>query len=796
MRSWHRLASLCGASLLLFEVMSASAQEVGFDIQTLIERGLDPAVAAYLGRTPRFTPGVHKVTLRVNGRAAGSVNVRVTEAGELCFEPALLDAAQLMAPPAPSDGSDSDCRRFQVHYPQTEVRLDPQNAIVDLLVPTQALRPTNPGFSLTHYASGGVAGTLNYDLGWAEHRVAGARYDAWTARTELGLNAGDWVLRSNQIFSRLGGMHRAELLDAYAQHTFAEHATVLQLGQIHLTNTVLGGLPVNGAQLFPEQALTRRGAVRRIEGIAHTEASVEVRQGGRLLDTFLVPAGPFSVDLPVWVDANRATQVTIVEADGQRRESRLPSSPVETLDLPAGFTFGLGTLRDYPQAPGLLSAGWSGALGMGLASSVGVLSSASYQSVGFGLGQRPWASAELTSTLRHAHVAQGALMGAQVQVQLSQGLAQNWHSTVGYLRQTSGYREFHDALPGNDRPERRLGERDQLSLTVSWQHAPLGVLSLSHVQTRLSDGKQIGHSSMGWSRRFGQVTVNGTAEWHSAAGQGRGRAVHLEASVPLGGSRRLRASMFGSGEARRGRLSMSERVNEQVAYDLGLEQQSQADVLQSRIGLSLLSRYNQMRIDHADNGGGRRSLSARMHGAAVAHDEGVTLSPYPVQDTFALLKVGALSKIRVNTPSGPVWTDSQGRAVAGRVEPYGKTPVQVQAHSVPRNVELDNAIATVQARRGAVARVAFDVYKRRRLLLQATSNGQPLPVGASVSDDATGFVTLVQNGGLVFLHDFQDGRRLTVESPELGICQLEFQVSEHAPPDLYYETLPASCRSV
>ena len=202
-----------------------------------------------------------------------------------------------------------------------------------------------------------------------------------------------------------------------------------------------------------------------------------------------------------------------------------------------------------------------------------------------------------------------------------------------------------------------------------------------------------------------------------------------------------------------------------------------------------------MRLDHTDNGQGRRSLFASLRGAAVAHDEGLTLSPYPVQDTFALLNVGALSDVRVNTPSGMVWTDGHGRALVARVEPYAESSVQVQSRSLPRNIELDNAIATVRARRGAVSRVVFDAYERRRLLLHVSIDGAPLPVGASVTDEVDGFVTLVQNGGLVFLHDFREGRRLTVESPELGICTLEFQPAAQVDPDQYYETLPATCRA-
>lgn len=786
------LASLLCGFCVLLGAMSARAQDIVFDPTTLRELGIDPALAAYLAQSPRFTPGEHRVTFRLNGRALGSIEARFTDAGELCFDPPLLEAAQLKALPAGEPGL--ACERFQNLYPQTEVQLDPQNARVDVVVPSEAMRATDRIASLTQFTSGGVAGILNYDLSWAEHRLSGGAQSNWTARTELGLNANDWVLRSNQIVSRLGDRQRSELLDAYAQRTFASHATTLQLGQIYLTNPVLGGLAVNGAQVFPEQALTHFRAARTIEGVAQTQARLELRQGGRLIDTLLVPAGPFAVEPPSQVDANRALQVTIVEADGQRRELRQPAVLTPALDSAAGFTFGLGTLRDHLQSPGVLSAGWSGSFGPGLASQVGVLSSSHYQSAGFGLGVQPWTGAELSSNVRQAWLPR-ASDGGQGQVQLTQRLADNWQSSVVYQRQTSGYREFHDALPGSDSRQRRVAERDRLSLGVSWQHTMLGSLSLGNTQSRSSDGKRFVMTNLGWSKRFAQLTINGNVDWGRGSGEGRQKSVHLSASAPLGGSRRLRASFSDSGESSRTGVSINERINDQMAYDLGLERQGHQDALQSRIGMSLMSRYNHMRFDHADNGQGRRSLFASVRGAAVAHDAGLTLSPYTVQDTFALLNVGELSDVRVNTPSGPVWTDGQGRALAARVEPYGESPVQVEARSLPRNVELDNAIATVQARRGAVSQVVFDAYERRRLLLHASFDGQPLPAGASVSDEVDGFVTLVQNGGLIFVHDFRQGRRLIVDLPERGTCTLEFQPAEQADHDLYYETLPATCQA-
>ncbi len=791
---WRRICLGCACLAGLNPGQARSADAV-FDLQTLRARGVDPAVAAYLAQSPRFIPGLQRVKLRVNDRSLGTVEVRFSEEGRLCFDRSLLEAAHLQIPAGQSSDPGTDCHRFALEHPQIQVSLDPQNAVVDLRVPASGLMPLHAGKPLLEYDAGGVAGILNYDLSWANHRFKRGAEDAWAARTELGMNVEGWALRTNQILSQFGGRQRRTLLDAYAQRGFADQGLVLQLGQINLGNPVLTGLAVTGGQVFPEKALAGQWQRRWVDGIAHTEARLEVRQVGRLVHTALVAAGPFAVELPAQLDAHAPLQVTIIEASGERRERRLLAEPAAAVDSPTGFTFGLGTLRGVRQAPAVLSGGWNGALAEGLSASLGGLSSSGYQALGWGLGMQPWIDAQASATVRHSRVSHNAQIGAQGQLQLSQRLAPNWQVTLGYLRQGQGYRDFHDTLPGSSRV-RRVFERDQYSLGGSWQHAAIGGLNLSVSQSRLIDGERSGRLGLAWSKQLPQFSVNAGMDWGMGAAGDRGRAIHLGVSVPLGGSRRLRTTFRNAGNLQRVGVTFHERLNDRVAYDLGLERHSGEDVLQSRIGLSLMSRYNQVRLDHVDTGRGRRSMTAQVRGGAVVHDAGLTLSAYPVQDTFALLSIGELAGVKVNTPSGPVWTDGNGRGVVPRVEPFGSSQVQVHAPSLPRNVELGNALAIVQAQRAAVSQIVFEAYERRRLLLHGAFAGQPLPTGAAVSDEVDGFITVVQRGGLIFLHDFRPGRRLRVESPELGTCVLEFQPADLSDPTLYYETLPAICRAV
>ena len=69
-----------------------------FDPQTLLQRGIDPELASLLMQAPRFTQGRHALNLTVNGQRRGRVDVSVDQHGATCFDPPLLDAAQLVTP--------------------------------------------------------------------------------------------------------------------------------------------------------------------------------------------------------------------------------------------------------------------------------------------------------------------------------------------------------------------------------------------------------------------------------------------------------------------------------------------------------------------------------------------------------------------------------------------------------------------------------------------------------------------------------------------------------------------------
>ncbi|TPG80722.1 fimbria/pilus outer membrane usher protein [Pseudomonas arsenicoxydans] len=795
---WQRstLALLLSNALMMLDAYGEVSMSASFDKDTLLQRGIDPALATLLMQAPQFTAGRHPVTLIVNGQRHGRADITFDREGALCFDRALLDAANLKVPDHLLD--DGPCHDFLGSASQTVIEPDPASLTLSLIVPTDAIRPSARDFS--GYQTGGVAGLINYDVTGLHSRSADSTSRFASANTELGLNAGDWIVRSRQVQTWQDDVSTTTHIAAYAQRTFASQEAVLQGGQINLYNPVLAGAQITGMQVLNEQALQVEGQSAVIEGIANSQAQVEVRQNGSLIHSTVVPAGPFALTNVRRLNTRSDVEVTIKETDGSERRFTVPATMLG-VGLPApGYSLGAGQLRNVGDVQGgdpwVISGGWSGALTPQVLLSAGLTGAADYRAAGAGVGLLPSPVTQLQATLTGADASgRQASQGLQADLSVSHRLNEQWALNAGSSYRTPGYRELEDAVFANTSDNSQSLYRDQQSAALSWSHPWLGAFSSGFSRSSSFDGQSSSRALASWGTNIAGMSISATAEWQLSGSNGNDDSVYLNLSIPLGENRRARSWVRSSAGELRSGVGLSERVNDQLGYRVGVEHDTHNKQVQSTAGVSLLPRYTQLDLNYTRADAERSSYQASARGGAVLHGGGVTLSPYPVSDTFALLSVGDMASIKVSTPSGPVWTDWQGQAVIPQVTAYGKSPVEVDTKTLPRNADIHNGLAVISAGRGAVDNVEFGITLTRRALLKATTaNGTPLPRGASVNTADGEFVTLVQDGGLVFLPNVLDRRALWISAPGLERCELRFELPTDADADAYYETAPAKCQ--
>ncbi|MBY8928429.1 fimbria/pilus outer membrane usher protein [Pseudomonas sp. Wu6] len=783
-------------ALLPARVCAEDASPSGFDAQTLHQRGIDPQLASLLLSAPRYAAGQHTVNLRVNGQPRGRLAVNFDQQGNLCFDRTLLDGAQLMR----ADEA-AGCEDFLVRYPQTLVEPDPATLTVSLVVPTQALRTVQQDIS--GYQTGGLAGLLNYDLSGFYNRFGDDASRFGSANTEVGFNAGDWIVRSRQVQTWQDGLSRSTHLEAYAQRTFASHQAVLQAGQINLYNPVLSGAQITGVQVLTEHALQEQGQGAQIQGIANSPAQVEVRQNGALIHSTVVPAGPFTLTDVRRLNTRSDVEVTVKESIGGERRFTVPAAMLGLgLGLPApGYSVAAGRVRNVGDAKGddpwVISGGWTGALHPQLTLGTGVLAASEYRSMGATLGVLPWLDSQLQLSTQLSNTqAREKVSGIQTDLSWSQRLGERWSISAANSWRSIGYRELEESTYARDDNHRDSRYRDQQSLNLGWSHPRLGAFSAGVSRSANFAGDSSSRALASWGTSLGVVSLSASAEWQMGGRQQQDNAVYLTIGVPLGESRRLRSWVRNSGGQNRTGLGITEQIDDQLGYRVSAEHDSSDHQVETTLGVSALPRYSQLDVSYSRSDAERSSYQGSARGGVVLHGGGVTFSPYPVRDTFALASVGDMSGIKLNTPSGPVWTDWQGQAVVPQVAAYGRSPVEVQTRSLPRNADINNGLAMISAGRGAVERVEFGVGLTRRLLLTvSTEQGEPLPAGASVSSADGEFITLVQDSSQVFLPNVLDQSTLWITTPQGRRCQLRYSLPEKADPSVYFETAPARCHA-
>ncbi len=823
----HCLIALSGLAGGIAALPLQAADASGFDLNMLKERGIDPQLADYFREAARFRPGVQVVTLFVNGSKRGRVDARFNTKGDLCFDVGLLDKGGLIVPsqlkkgekPLPMPGTTAApattaaspaCFDYKEAFPQTQVELRPGKEEVALVVPTDALRPSEDDFA--GYSNGGTAAMLNYEILGVNSKFAGGGSRFMSGNAELGFNFKDWIVRSREIYTAQDGKSQRQHVYAYAQHTLMDYKSILQAGQINIANSAVSGGSITGAQIIPEGALMslNRNNVM-VEGIAQWQARVEVRQAGALIYTTIVPAGPFALsDLPL-LNSGSDLEVTVVEATGAQRRFIVPAASLHSGSLGSqrGYSFAVGRQRSFggstARQPWIVtgSGGWK--IGKDSNANAGLMAATSYQAGAWGMDTRIFNNTSISLQQRLSNATGEGVRGTQVSLSSSSLLSTTLSGSFSATQQTLGYRDLADTIidtstNAGDLQHNRY--RGQYTASLSWSNATLGSFNVAYSRSSLFSGVATQRVTAAWGQTFAFGTVSFNVE-HNLGSSGNTDAnssntvpintFYLTLSIPLG-QRNVRTYVNNSSGYKRYGASYNETINEYANYTVSAERNTQNQETDLSTQASILPRYTQVNLGYSRAGSGATSMNGGLRGGMVLHQNGLTLSPYPIQDTFGILSVGDESGIRVSTPYGPVWTDPWGQAVISQMTPYASSRLEIATKSLPRNVDIKNGYKLVEPGRGSVNFVTFDTIKVRRILLNTKgADGNPLPKGAFVLDAEGQFVTTVVDDGQIFLINGVPNSKLEVSLPDGRQCSLQFELPAKADPNMFFETAEARC---
>jgi len=325
----------------------------------------------------------------------------------------------------------------------------------------------------------------------------------------------------------------------------------------------------------------------------------------------------------------------------------------------------------------------------------------------------------------------------------------------------------------------------------------MGVFNLSYNSSKSFDGYSTSRLVSSWGKSFNDFTVNASFEKSLDGSKSRFQqkgAFYISLSLPLG-AKTIRAYTGRRGDTIRSGAAYSERINDHVNYRVSAERQNDSSDKLISGNVSLLPRYVQLNLG-ASRSDFNSTYTGQIFGGIVAHKNGVTLSPYPVQDTFGIAEIGDASGVKISTPYGPVWTDFSGQAVIPHLDSYKNSSVEISTQTLPRRLDLLNGYRSVEAGRGSVNYVNFDVIKVQRLLINTTDEqGEALPKGSAVLDTDYNFITTVLDSGVIFISNYQPGQKLNVAMPDAKSCVMIIEPLKEINDDAIYETTSAVCHA-
>ncbi len=766
-----------------------------FDGDALKNNGLDPAIADYYSLTPRFTPGYHNVTVNINGKPRNIMPVKFDEEGTPCIDKDFLENAGLI-----KQIKRGACPKIHQYWSGSTIQTSPDIEEISVVVPPEAVDP-DYGRQFAE-VSGGRAAMLNYSMFGTHNQYDGDNADRFQSTFEMGFNAGDWIVRSTQFISDGSDQgFDVESLYTYAQRTFTDYGVMVQGGQINVANSRFSIPSIYGVQMMPDTALaSQTGTGVEVSGIARNpQARVDIRQGGQLIYSTLVPAGPFNLDDVPLANLNTDLNVTVTETDGSENRFTVSASTFRSnhVGRAPGFTLAAGRVEDMDsrfENPWVVSAnnGWSLNKRMNFLAGM-VMADNHYYGFSGNLDTVP---------MQNLYASLGFLASIDNQTQtdgnkttLDLGYALPWGIglSLGGSYGTPDYREMTELY----------GDDDDMSQTkydstvgINWSNATLGRFSLSYYRNESWNSEYDSRRFISsWSQTFKYFNVS--VNWESDVSRNDSSdndQFYVNVSIPLGRSGVTTSSWYreSEGKSSYGTRAMGS-LNAENQYMVGVTQDQDENTTSWDSSLNSNLHYTNLALAAGGDNDNNTNYSASLSGGIVAHSDGVTFSPYRVSDTYAIARLDKpVAGIEIDTTRGAVWTDKWGRAIIPALTPFRESSIEINTESLPGNLDVRNGRTAIKASHGAVAKWEFATLSQRRVLLNIQrADGTPLPEGVSIVDAAGEYVTSAPEDGVIFLNDISASQQLYAKLDE-GRCKLTYTLPE-AEPNKFYEEVTGKC---
>ncbi|MFI0604948.1 fimbria/pilus outer membrane usher protein [Escherichia coli] len=688
-------------------------------------------------------------------------------------------------------------------------------------IPQAALRPPLRGIAPEALWDDGITAFLmnwQANVSRSEYRKYGHSVsDNFWGSIEPGFNLGSWRIRNLMTWSKSSTQSgNWESVYTRAERGLNNIKSRLTLGDDYTPSDVFDSLPFRGVMLGSDESMVpynQRAFAPVVRGVARTQARIEVRQNGYLIQSQTVAPGAFALtDLPL-TSSGGDLQVTVLESDGTTQVFTVPfTTPAIALregymkytvaagqyrpsdsavehsllgqltsiyGLPYGFTiFGGVQMAEYYLA-GALGGGWS----------LGELGAISVDSI-YARSQLKGKDHEAGNTWRVRYNKSFELTDTSFTV------ASYQYSSAGYHSLPNVLDSYRDGQTGSfDYSDNRL-RRTTLNLTQPF--GIIGSVSLYGSRDEYRDNRAKQDSvgvTLGGSWNNISWSVNGSRNRNLGIYKGLGgkteNRISLWMSVPLerwlgNAANDIRATtqiLKSSGQKTRYEVGMNgnafdRRLNWDISEEMVPGSENSSD--SSRVNLRWQGTYGELTGMYGYSSH-MRQMSAGISGSMVAHSEGLTLGQR-TGDTTALVIAPGISGASVGGWPG-VRTDYNGYTLAGYMSPYQENIITMDPSTFKENAEVVQTDVRVVPTKGAVVKARFETRVGERALIKLTRHdGTPVPFGSVVTleggKNSNSSVGIAGNNGEVYMNGLPKRGRLKVVWGDNNPCHSSYHLTD------------------
>ncbi len=751
-------------------------------------------------------PGQAAVKVRVNGKIRGKYDVLFVavpgrDIAEPCFSAAQLEQFGIRPPVMKYRGTDftpdgEQCNALPQWIDGASTRYDPADFELDLFVPQLYLVSQLPGYTNpASWDSGVPAMFLDYTANVYTQQFSRAYSNgvghAISANLGLltGINLFGWQLR-NRSSSYFSGSEApgSRNLYTYARHDIPRMKSQVTLGETVTSGDLFDSLNIRGVQLASDdrmlpESLRQYNPV--IQGIAESNARVQVTQHGQLIYETTVPPGPFELNSIGAMGYGGDLQMTIIEADGQQRSQVIPYSAPPML-LHAGisrYSVSVGEMNESSMKKNPLMATGFYQYGMnnfytlygGGQFSENYLSLAIGQSFNTRVGGISVDITRARSRLKDSRISTGNSFNVGFSKYLEYSATNI--SMVAYRYSSKGFYSLRDAAA-----ERYGMGRDYYLIDYRTRQR----LSVNLAQTLPGDSRLVlaGNFYQYWNNRNASSQYSlyfsksqrlfswsaGISRSYNAIGKNI-NSYSLSLTIPL--SRRYNITdkpLFTSmsmmmSRDNNGNTSLITNANgsrgERSALSYGLG----TSTSRTRGGGTSYSLNGNM--NHYSDmgqfgstlaiGNQSRQFSATANGSLVAHRGGLTMGPPLGESPFAIVNVPGATGARLLNGYG-ARVDSRGYAIVPSLTPYRENTVSVDSKGLPDTVDILQNEQVIIPRSGAAVAVKMKTQSGKPVLLIIRDpGGNYLPIGSELTNASGEMAGIVGQAGMAFIRGWSIG---------------------------------------